>query len=412
MPDRERRILELRYYEELSQDQIAKRVGISQMHVSRLLRRVSDVLASAGSADRTGWPSHERGGQRSAPAAARGLGRAIPSRWSALTVPARAGAGRWHRPSGARRPRGVPLARSISWASSCSAPRRPGWSWSYTSSGPQRGRISLAGAQHGTLRGLGRRPPPALRGRRRRSRTHPPDRGRPAPDDHIRDVAASAALAASERVSDALQHVGDGRFELRVTDDGIGLAVFDAQPQSWPTPKDPLLAPTRTGPRHRRGPDRCLGDRGRPGREGGVVRAAPNGRTSRRGWQPTCQARIHRLKRLLDPAPRGEARARTTRAAGSVGRDDVDDLAALALAELHRAVDEGEQRVVAADADVVAGVELRAALANEDGAGGDPVPSNTFTPRRWALESRPLRVEPPPLVFDMAPSFLSRRRSW
>ena len=30
------------------------------------------------------------------------------------------------------------------------------------------------------------------------------------------------------------------------------------------------------------------------------------------------------------------------------------------------------------------------------------VPSNTFTPRRWALESRPLRVEPPPLVLDMA----------
>src|SRR5215213_8396509 len=28
-------------------------------------------------------------------------------------------------------------------------------------------------------------------------------------------------------------------------------------------------------------------------------------------------------------------------------------------------------------------------------------PSNTFTPRRWALESRPLRVEPPPLVFDI-----------
>jgi RNA polymerase sigma-B factor len=47
LPDRERRILELRYYEELSQDQIAKRVGISQMHVSRLLRRVSDVLAAA-----------------------------------------------------------------------------------------------------------------------------------------------------------------------------------------------------------------------------------------------------------------------------------------------------------------------------------------------------------------------------
>src|SRR5580765_2267992 len=38
------------------------------------------------------------------------------------------------------------------------------------------------------------------------------------------------------------------------------------------------------------------------------------------------------------------------------------------------------------------------------------VPSNTFTPRRWALESRPLRVEPPPLVFDIAGSSALRDR--
>ena len=30
------------------------------------------------------------------------------------------------------------------------------------------------------------------------------------------------------------------------------------------------------------------------------------------------------------------------------------------------------------------------------------VPSYTLTPRRWAFESRPFLVEPPPLVFDMA----------
>ena len=47
LPVRERRILELRYFEELSQDQIAERVGISQMHVSRLLRRVTDLLAAS-----------------------------------------------------------------------------------------------------------------------------------------------------------------------------------------------------------------------------------------------------------------------------------------------------------------------------------------------------------------------------
>lgn len=39
LPDRERRIVELRFGEELSQTEIGARLGISQMHVSRLLRR-------------------------------------------------------------------------------------------------------------------------------------------------------------------------------------------------------------------------------------------------------------------------------------------------------------------------------------------------------------------------------------
>src|SRR5215210_5130489 len=38
------------------------------------------------------------------------------------------------------------------------------------------------------------------------------------------------------------------------------------------------------------------------------------------------------------------------------------------------------------------------------------VPSNTFTPRRCAFESRPLRVDPPPLVFDIAGSSALRDR--
>jgi RNA polymerase sigma-B factor len=39
LDERERRIVELRFFEELTQSQIASEVGISQMHVSRLLRR-------------------------------------------------------------------------------------------------------------------------------------------------------------------------------------------------------------------------------------------------------------------------------------------------------------------------------------------------------------------------------------
>jgi RNA polymerase sigma-B factor len=44
LPDRERRIVVLRYLDELTQDQIAERLGISQMHVSRLLRRAIERM--------------------------------------------------------------------------------------------------------------------------------------------------------------------------------------------------------------------------------------------------------------------------------------------------------------------------------------------------------------------------------
>jgi RNA polymerase sigma-B factor len=39
LPPREAEILRLRFYEELTQSEIADRLGISQMHVSRLIRR-------------------------------------------------------------------------------------------------------------------------------------------------------------------------------------------------------------------------------------------------------------------------------------------------------------------------------------------------------------------------------------
>ncbi len=46
IPERERLILKMRYVEDLTQTEIAERVGISQMQVSRLLRRSLDQLRS------------------------------------------------------------------------------------------------------------------------------------------------------------------------------------------------------------------------------------------------------------------------------------------------------------------------------------------------------------------------------
>jgi RNA polymerase sigma-B factor len=44
LPERERAILYLRFFEEKTQSQIAEELGISQMHVSRLLSRTLDLL--------------------------------------------------------------------------------------------------------------------------------------------------------------------------------------------------------------------------------------------------------------------------------------------------------------------------------------------------------------------------------
>jgi len=44
LDDRERMILHLRFFEGLTQSQIAQRVGISQMHVSRLIRRALEKI--------------------------------------------------------------------------------------------------------------------------------------------------------------------------------------------------------------------------------------------------------------------------------------------------------------------------------------------------------------------------------
>ena len=44
LPERDRQILALRFDQELTQSEIAERIGVSQMHVSRLLRRALDRL--------------------------------------------------------------------------------------------------------------------------------------------------------------------------------------------------------------------------------------------------------------------------------------------------------------------------------------------------------------------------------
>jgi RNA polymerase sigma-B factor len=53
LDDRERRILQLRFYEGLTQSQIAQQIGISQMHVSRLIRRALEKIREEISAEQT-----------------------------------------------------------------------------------------------------------------------------------------------------------------------------------------------------------------------------------------------------------------------------------------------------------------------------------------------------------------------
>jgi RNA polymerase sigma-B factor len=50
LPDIERQVLELRFMEDLTQREIGERIGYSQMHVSRLLRRALNRLETAAAA--------------------------------------------------------------------------------------------------------------------------------------------------------------------------------------------------------------------------------------------------------------------------------------------------------------------------------------------------------------------------
>jgi RNA polymerase sigma-B factor len=51
LDERERRILQLRFFEGLTQSQIAQQIGISQMHVSRLIRRSLEKIRETIAAD-------------------------------------------------------------------------------------------------------------------------------------------------------------------------------------------------------------------------------------------------------------------------------------------------------------------------------------------------------------------------
>src|SRR5665647_2127159 len=57
LDDRERKILQLRFFDGLTQSQIAQQVGISQMHVSRLIRRSLEKIRDEIAADETSTPS-------------------------------------------------------------------------------------------------------------------------------------------------------------------------------------------------------------------------------------------------------------------------------------------------------------------------------------------------------------------
>jgi RNA polymerase sigma-B factor len=61
LPERERVLIELRFGEDLSQSEIARRVGVSQMHVSRLLRRAVERLQAIAAADDDRFGVHAAG---------------------------------------------------------------------------------------------------------------------------------------------------------------------------------------------------------------------------------------------------------------------------------------------------------------------------------------------------------------
>src|SRR5207237_177554 len=60
LDERERKILQLRFFDGLTQSQIAQQVGISQMHVSRLIRRSLEKIRAEIADDEDGRSSQTR----------------------------------------------------------------------------------------------------------------------------------------------------------------------------------------------------------------------------------------------------------------------------------------------------------------------------------------------------------------
>ena len=57
LPERERVIMRLRFAEGLRQSEIGERLGVSQMHVSRLIRQSLDALRDAAERAHAGQPA-------------------------------------------------------------------------------------------------------------------------------------------------------------------------------------------------------------------------------------------------------------------------------------------------------------------------------------------------------------------
>src|SRR5207302_3002255 len=60
LDNRERTILHLRFFKGLTQSQIAQQIGISQMHVSRLIRRALEKIREEIASDEEGPPAKRR----------------------------------------------------------------------------------------------------------------------------------------------------------------------------------------------------------------------------------------------------------------------------------------------------------------------------------------------------------------